>query len=99
MKTLDQKDIIGITALLVHAAKIDEQYSDHEKILIKEFIKSYSTDEDEDSVLKKVEEIESFEKMVTTFFIRVAKWIGISLIHFVRCLINIIVKILTNKIS
>ena len=41
MKTLDQKDIIGITALLVHAAKIDEQYSDHEKILIKEFIKSY----------------------------------------------------------
>ena len=41
MKTLHQKDIIGITALLVHAAKIDEQYSDHEKILIKDFIKSY----------------------------------------------------------
>ena len=41
MKTLDQESITGITALLVHAAKIDEQYTDHEKILIKEFIKSY----------------------------------------------------------
>ena len=41
MKNLDQDSIIGITALLVHAAKIDEQYSEHEKMLIKEFIKSY----------------------------------------------------------
>ena len=41
MKILDQKSIIGVTALLIHAAKIDEQYSDHEKKLIKEFIKSY----------------------------------------------------------
>ena len=41
MKTLDQKSIIGIRALLINAAKIDEQYSEHEKKLIKEFIKSY----------------------------------------------------------
>ena len=40
MNNLDQENITYIAALLVHAAKIDEQYSDHEKLLIKEFIKS-----------------------------------------------------------
>ena len=59
MKNLDKKNIIGITALLVHAAKIDEQYSDHEKTLIKEFVKSYLKDEDDNEILKKAEEIEN----------------------------------------
>ena len=39
MNILDQESVTGIAALLVHAAKIDEQYSDHEKVLIKVFIK------------------------------------------------------------
>ena len=34
MKILDQESITGIAALLVHAAKIDEQYSDQELSLI-----------------------------------------------------------------
>ena len=67
MKTLDQKDIIGITALLVHAAKIDEQYSDHEKILIKEFIKSYLKNNDNDEILKKAEEIECNSNQLISF--------------------------------
>ena len=67
MKTLDQKDIIGIAALLVHAAKIDEQYSDHEKILIKEFIKSYLKNDDNDEILKKAEEIECNSNQLLSF--------------------------------
>ena len=67
MKTLDQKDIIGITALLVHAAKIDEQYSDHEKILIKEFIKSYLKNDDNYEILKKAEEIECNSNQLISF--------------------------------
>ena len=67
MKTLDQKNIIGIVALLVHAAKIDEQYSDHEKILIKEFIKSYSKNDDNDEILKKAEEIERNSNQLLNF--------------------------------
>ena len=67
MKTLDQKNIIGITALLVHAAKIDEQYSDHEKILIKEFIKSYLTNNNHDEILKKAEEIEHNSNQLLNF--------------------------------
>ena len=44
MSKLDKESVIGITALLVHAAKIDEIYSDHEKNLVKHFIKSYLED-------------------------------------------------------
>ena len=58
MSKLDKESIIGITALLVHAANIDENYSDHEKELVKEFIKSYLKDENSDEILKKAEEIE-----------------------------------------
>ena len=36
MNKLEKESIVGISALLVHAANIDEIYSDHEKELIKE---------------------------------------------------------------
>ena len=66
MKTLDQKDVIGITALLVHAAKIDEQYSDNEKKLIKEFINSYLKNSN-DEILQKAEEIEKNSNQLLNF--------------------------------
>ena len=58
MSTLDKQSIIGISALLVHAANIDENNSEHEKKLIKEFIRSYLKDENCDEILKMAEEIE-----------------------------------------
>ena len=58
MSKLDKESVIGITALLVHAANIDENYSDHEKELVKEFIKSYLKEENADDILKNAEEIE-----------------------------------------
>ena len=67
MKTLDQKSIIGIAALLINAAKIDEQYSDYEKILIKEFIKSYLKNSNYDEILKKAEEIEHNSNQLLNF--------------------------------
>ena len=67
MNILDQKSITGVAALLVHAAKIDEQYSDHEKMLIKEFIKSYLKNDDSDKVLKKAEEIEHNSNQLLNF--------------------------------
>ena len=59
MNKLDKESVIGISALLVHAAKIDEIYSDHEKDLIKTFIKSYLKSENFDELLKKAEEVEN----------------------------------------
>jgi len=58
MNKLDKESVIGISALLVHAANIDEIYSDHEKNLIKDFIKSYLKDEDANEILGKAENIE-----------------------------------------
>ena len=58
MNKLDKESVIGISALLVHAANIDENYSEHEKDLVKEFIKSYLKAENSDEILKKAEEIE-----------------------------------------
>ena len=58
MSNLDKQSIIGISALLVHAANIDENYSEHEKKLIKEFIRSYLKYENSDEILKMAEEIE-----------------------------------------
>ena len=59
MNKLDKESVIGISALLVHAANIDEIYSEHEKDLIKDFIRSYLKDEDASKILEKSEKIES----------------------------------------
>ena len=67
MINLDKESIIGVSALLVHAAKIDEQYSTHEKELIKEFIKSYLKDGNIEEVLEKAEEIEKNSNQLLNF--------------------------------
>ena len=67
MNKLDKNTITGISALLVHAAKIDEIYSDHEKDLIKNFIKSYLENEDTNLILKKAENIESNSNQLLSF--------------------------------
>ena len=58
MSKLDKDSVIGISALLVHAANIDEIYSDHEKNLVKGFIKSYLNDVDANEILKEAELLE-----------------------------------------
>ena len=59
MNKLNKDSVIGVSALLVHAANIDEIYSDHEKELVREFIKSYLKTDDANEILKKAEEIEN----------------------------------------
>ena len=67
MNKLDKENVTGISALLVHAAKIDEIYSEHETILIKNFIKSYLKDEDINNILKEAEEIENNSNQLINF--------------------------------
>ena len=59
MNKLNKENVIGVSALLVHAANIDEIYSNHERDLIKEFIKSYLKNDDSNEILKKAEEVEN----------------------------------------
>jgi len=67
MNKLDKESITGIAALLVHAAKIDEMYSENEKDLIKNFIKSYLKDDIVNETLKKAEEIENNSNQLLSF--------------------------------
>ena len=67
MNKLDKDSVTGISALLVHAAKIDEIYSEHEKDLIKNFIKSYLKDNNVNEILKKAEEIENNSNQLLNF--------------------------------
>ena len=67
METLNKNNITGIAALLVHAAKIDEKYSDQEKNLIKDFIQSYLKDENKESILINAEEIEKNSNQLLSF--------------------------------
>ena len=67
MNKLDKESVTGISALRVHAANIDEIYSDHEKDLVKEFIKSYLKDEDTDKILKEAEKIENNSNQLLNF--------------------------------
>ena len=67
MNNLDKESVIGISALLVHAAHIDEIYSDHEKDLIKEFINSYIKNENSSDILKKAEEVENNSNQLLSY--------------------------------
>ena len=67
MNNLDKASVTGISALLVHAAKIDEIYSEHEKNLIKNFIKSYLKEEEINETLKKAEEMENNSNQLLSF--------------------------------
>ena len=68
MHKFNQKELVGIAALFIHAAKIDEIYSDNEKKIISNFIKNNTND---DMLLKKItseaEELESNSNQLLSF--------------------------------
>ena len=57
---MEKKSLKKITALLVHVAKVDENYSEKEKNIIKNFIISFSyNDKDSETILQEAEKLES----------------------------------------
>ena len=67
MENLEKNQLIGISALLVHAAKVDDNYTDHEKKIIKKFILSQGTNEDIQSILDNAEKIEADSNQLLSF--------------------------------
>tara|TARA_B100001758_G_C17924761_1_gene360386 strand:+ start:110 stop:499 length:390 start_codon:yes stop_codon:yes gene_type:complete len=67
MSALDKENIVGVSALLVHAAKIDEKYSENEKQLIKDFIKSYLKNDSSEEILKSAERLENDSNQLLNF--------------------------------
>ena len=65
---INKESLKGITALLVHVANIDEAYTDKEKKIIKNFIISFSYDEDESEIfLKDAEQLEEDSIQLLSF--------------------------------
>ena len=57
---MEKENLKKITALLVHVAKVDENYSEKEKSIIKNFIISFSyNDKDSEVILQEAEKLES----------------------------------------
>ena len=73
MNDLSLESVIGVAALLIHAAKIDEKYSEDEIILVKEFIKSYTKNENNDEIFKKAEILEKNSNQLLNFTSAVKK--------------------------
>ena len=68
MDKINQKDLIGISALLVHAAKIDEHYSDKEKKIILNFIKKIKeNNSNSEQILKDAENLENNSNQLLNF--------------------------------
>ena len=71
---LDYEKIKGIVALLVHAAKIDEVYSNKEKNIILSFIKHFIKDEDKiKNMLHESEILESNSNQLLSFTDKIKK--------------------------
>tara|TARA_Y100001970_G_scaffold292976_1_gene436951 strand:+ start:4058 stop:4501 length:444 start_codon:yes stop_codon:yes gene_type:complete len=73
-------DLVKIISLLIHAAKIDENYTDKEKKLIKDFILSFSHETKKEvsqqeilDIIKKAEDYENNSNQILEFTKEVKK--------------------------
>ena len=65
---MEHKTILGLVALLVHAARIDEQYTQIEKTQIIRFIESINkNDQQADKILKEAEILETDSNQILSF--------------------------------
>lgn len=68
MNKINEENIIAISALLVHVAKIDENYTDKEKKLISSYINLYEKDEKKIKyLLSKAEQLENDSNQLLNF--------------------------------
>ena len=68
MLNFGQKEITGIAALLIHAAKIDEIYSENEKKIVLNFINNKIKDEIlSEKIIKEAEKMEEDSNQLLSF--------------------------------
>tara|TARA_B100000242_G_scaffold216702_1_gene158240 strand:+ start:6625 stop:7050 length:426 start_codon:yes stop_codon:yes gene_type:complete len=67
-KSENKRTFVEIACLLVHASKIDEAYTEKEKLIIKETLKQLGSDEkDLDLIIKEAENIEKDSNQILDF--------------------------------
>ena len=63
----DKSNLLNVACLMIHAAKIDENYTDKEKKIIKETLTKLSNNEDLDKLISEAETKESDSNHIQDF--------------------------------
>ena len=89
---IDSDNLTRITALLIHAAKIDDHYSQNEKEIIMDFLKSMDKKLDAENVLKQAEREEENSNQILKYTQEIKK----NTLKFKSMIIKILWKIILS---
>ena len=64
---IEDSEIVGVVALLVHASKLDENYTNDEKKIIKNFISNISKSNEPEKILNDAENLERNSNQILNF--------------------------------
>ena len=85
-------DLVKITALLIHAAKIDEHYSDKEKLIISDFLKTIQSKVNVNEIIEKAEVEEKNSNHILEYTREIKK----NTLDFKKEIIRILWKIILS---
>ena len=88
----DEENLVKITALLIHAAKIDEHYSEKEKTIITNFLKSIDAKLNFENIMNRAETIEENSNQILKYTQEIKK----SDLEFRKEIIKILWKIILS---
>ena len=89
---IDSNSLTKITALLIHAAKIDDNYSQKEKEIIMNFLKSMDKSLDAENILKQAEREEEDSNQILKYTQEIKK----NTLKFKSMIIKILWKIILS---
>ena len=89
---VDSSSLTKITALLIHAAKIDDNYSQKEKEIIMNFLKSMDKSLDSENMLKQAEREEEDSNQILKYTQEIKK----NTLKFKSMIIKILWKIILS---
>jgi uncharacterized tellurite resistance protein B-like protein len=89
---IDNNSLIKITALLIHAAKIDDNYLQKEKEIIVDFLKSMDKGLDAENILKQAEKEEEDSNQILKYTQEIKK----NTLKFKSMIIKVLWKIILS---
>ncbi len=89
---IDNNSLAKITALLIHAAKIDDNYSQKEKEIIMNFLKSMDKNLDAENILRQAEREEEDSNQILRYTQEIKK----NTLKFKSMIIKILWKIILS---
>ncbi len=91
-ETIDNNGLTKITALLIHAAKIDDNYLQKEKEIIVDFLKSMDKGLDAENILKQAEKEEDDSNQILKYTQEIKK----NTLKFKSMIIKVLWKIILS---